>query len=880
MGGRTEDPALIAHGRTVSYGELRSLVDERRAALGTERRLVVITAGNAIEPVVTYLAALEAGHPVLFVPDDGSAGAAHREALIERFDPDVVAAGASEGWRLRERRAGSRHELHPDLATLASTSGSTGSPKLVRLSFENLRSNAAAIGEYLKITPRDRAATTLPLQYCYGLSVLNSYLLAGASVVLTEHSVSDVRFWDEFTLTGATSFAGVPYTFELLDASGFAARELPSLRYITQAGGRLAPDMVRRYALLGRERGFDLVVMYGQTEATARMAYLPPELAESAAGTIGRAIPGGALRVDAASGDASGELVYSGPNVMLGYAEHPADFATGRVITELRTGDLARQREDGLFEIVGRANRFVKVYGLRIDLDAVEQLLAEAGLDARTASADERLLLFVRSPRLVDVARGRAAAAIGVPIHAIDSFAIDEFPRTESGKSDTAALVRHAEVRREASSAAASAGASAAAPAAPLGDSIRDLYAELLGRPGATMDDSFAALGGDSLSYVEVSIRLETMLGRLPADWHALSPRELEARFESVRSPSETGVQGAEPAAPPSLYGRLRAWAGSISRVETSIALRAAAIIQIVFMHVGLLNLQGGSAVLLAVLGYNLARFQLADLPGVSRSRKLLGVAVQIAIPAVLWSGFVAVVSGHYQPTTVLLVNAFLPRDAAWTYQWELWFIEIAVWTMVALAALFAVPAIDRWERRTPFRFALVLLGLALPVRYLLTDVPGNELDRYILATAAWFVMLGWAGARARTWRGRLLVSALAVAAAPVFAARDLWDVVGTIGLLILLWVPWIPVPRPLVGAVWALAGASLFIYLVHWQVIFRVEPPVVGALAGIAVGIAAWLTYRFVTARLGVWRRRYTTRGPDGTRAPGEWLVEDAAGR
>ncbi|WP_062135126.1 AMP-binding protein [Demequina aestuarii] len=872
VGGSTEDPALIASGRTVTYGELRGLVDERRTHLGAERRLVVITAGNAIEPVVTYLAALEAGHPVLFVPDDGSAGAAHREALIERFDPDVVAAGASEGWRLQERRAGSRHDLHPDLAMLASTSGSTGSPKLVRLSFENLRSNAAAIGEYLRITPRDRAATTLPLQYCYGLSVLNSYLLAGASVVLTEHSVSDERFWDEFTLTGATSFAGVPYTFELLDASGFAERDLPSLRYITQAGGRLAPDMVRRYARLGRERGFELVVMYGQTEATARMAYLPPDLAEAAAGSIGRAIPGGSLRVDVAAGEDSGELVYSGPNVMMGYAEHPADFATGRVITELRTGDLARQREDGLFEIVGRANRFVKVYGLRIDLDAVEQLLAEAGIDARTASADERLLLFVRSPGLVAVARGRAAAAIGVPIHAIDSFAIDEFPRTESGKSDTAALVRHAQAHRQSPDAPAS--------AASLGDSIRDLYAELLGRPGATLDDSFAALGGDSLSYVEVSIRLETMVGRLPTDWHALSPRELYARHDSEGAPSETGSRGAEPAASPSLTGRLRAWAGSISRVETSIALRAAAIVQIVFLHVEVLRFAGGSAVLLAVLGYNLARFQIVNLPGVKRSRRLLGVAVQIAIPAVLWSGFVAVVSGHYQPTTVLLVNSFLPRDAMWTYQWELWFIEVAVWTMLALAALFAVPAIDRRERRTPFGFALVLLALAGVTRYLLTDVAVNELDRYTLATAAWFVMLGWAGARAPTWRGRLLVSAIAVAATPVFAALDMWDLVGCLGLLVLLWVPWVPVPRPLVGAVWALAGASLFIYLVHWQVIFRVEPPVAGALAGIAVGIAAWLAYRFVMARLGVWRRRYSTRGQDGTRARGDWLVEDAAER
>ncbi len=416
--GRAAESALLTGDAGIDYGELRDRIDARRGELGPTRRLVMIAGANEVEPIVTYLAALEGGHPVLFVDGDRTraGGVEHRNGLVERFDPDVVAADDG-GWKLVERRAGTRHELHPDLALLASTSGSTGSPKLVRLSRDNLLSNAVAIGDYLNLGERDRAATTLPLHYCYGLSVVNSHLVAGGSLLLTSRSVVEEPFWEEFEAAGASSFAGVPYTFDLLEASGFERRTIPSLRYITQAGGRLHPDRVRRFAALGRERGFEFTVMYGQTEATARMAYLPPRLAETAAGAIGIPIPGGRFRIDEPSAEGVGELVYSGPNVMMGYATEPADFATGRTVDELRTGDLARRRPDGLFEIVGRASRFVKVFGLRIDLDRIERLFDEDGVPVRAASADERLLLFVTAERLVDRARERAMEITGLPAH-------------------------------------------------------------------------------------------------------------------------------------------------------------------------------------------------------------------------------------------------------------------------------------------------------------------------------------------------------------------------------------------------------------------------------------------------------------------------------
>ena len=222
LGGRPGDVALVTAGDAVTYAELSARVDARRTELGPTRRLVLLEAGNDVESVVTYLAALTGGHPVLLA----APGDVDRHAeLVAHYRPDVVQHGASG---LEERRPGSAHDLHPDLAVLLSTSGSTGSPKLVRLSRANVVANARSIAAYLGIRDDDRAITSLPLHYCYGLSVLNSHLVAGAGIVLTELSVADECFWTLAAESRATSLAGVPYTFELLDASGFRDRACPT----------------------------------------------------------------------------------------------------------------------------------------------------------------------------------------------------------------------------------------------------------------------------------------------------------------------------------------------------------------------------------------------------------------------------------------------------------------------------------------------------------------------------------------------------------------------------------------------------------------------------------------------------------------------------
>jgi acyl-CoA synthetase (AMP-forming)/AMP-acid ligase II len=820
---RRSATALVTADGQLAFDELAERVESRLAELGTTRRLVLVGGANEVEPLVTYLAALAGRHPVLLTAGDAPETTA---ALVDRYRPDVVHLADAGEWRLEEHAVGTTHDLHPDLALLLSTSGSTGSPKLVRLSHDNVWSNAAAIAAYLGIREDDRAATTLPMHYCYGLSVVNSHLLTGAGLMLTERSVVEEEFWAEFEAAGATSFAGVPYTFDLLDASGFADRELPRLRTVTQAGGRLAPDQVRAYAELGERRGFDFVVMYGATEATARMAYLPPEQARTHPGRIGVAIPGGELRIDAEDANGAGELVYSGPNVMLGYAALPSDLARGRELAELRTGDLARQHEDGLFEIVGRTSRFAKVFGLRLDLDRTEQLLAAQGITARVVCHEDNLFVFCRNGRDQVKARDAAARVCGIPVHAVRTATVAEFPVTASGKPDHAALVRHAvDLDRPAGL--------TREDLTP--DDVRLLFARLLGRPDATTDSSFASLGGDSLSFVEVSLQLGEALGTLPSDWPHLSATALAGRAR----PPASG-RGSR------LAGRLL---GRVVAVETAAVLRAVAIVLIVASHVDLIDVLGGAHVLLGIAGYNLARFQLGGQDRRERVAGLLRSARELVIPTVVWVAGVALVTGKYHLGTVLLVNNVV-GGRHWSSQWQFWFLEALLWTSLALAAALAVPAVHRLEQRNPFGFALGLLVLLLLPRLAVAGITAGPVTRYAVYGAAWVLALGWLIARAGTTQQRVVASAAVVVTFAGFFGDPARELLVMAGLLALIWVRQMRLPWPAAQVLAVLGGATLFVYLTHWVVYPPLENsghPVLAIVASFAVGILACRAYGWI---------------------------------
>lgn len=446
-------------GQEITYGALQEQVAATAACLRreVERGLVFHVATNTPASIVLYLACLEAGCPVALLEPTP---ADRLQPLLRAYEPDAVLlppdaempAGARPGpslpdttYRMALYRAGRRaRPLHPDLALLLTTSGSTGSPKLVRLTRGNVLANARSIVDYLGLAPGERSVQSLPMHYSYGLSLVNSHLAAGATVVLTRHSFIRPEFWEAFDRTGCTSLAGVPYVYETLQRLRFDPARHPSLRTMTQAGGGLRRDLIQTFHDRARAAGARFFVMYGQTEATARIAYVPWDRLGEKIGCIGIAIPGGRLSLAPVDDSEHHELIYDGPNVMMGYAESAGDLGAGDELKgTLRTGDLATVDGDGFFTLTGRLKRFAKLFGRRISLEDLEQEL-ETRYPIHAAVTDRDGRLFVHAaahgPVDLDGIGHDLAGRLNVPPKYVAVAAIAAIPLTASGKKDYKAL--------------------------------------------------------------------------------------------------------------------------------------------------------------------------------------------------------------------------------------------------------------------------------------------------------------------------------------------------------------------------------------------------------------------------------------------------------
>ncbi|MFB1082508.1 AMP-binding protein [Jeotgalibacillus sp. JSM ZJ347] len=398
--------------RDYSYSEMIGIADTVADAVG-KRTLVFMLCANNKESVFGYVGFLR--NQIVPVLLDAAIRHDQLEKLIDLYQPAFVWANSShpalsesmEGtftyadYTLFRHPAPAEHDLNEELALLLTTSGSTGSPKFVRLSSNNLFSNAESIAEYLNITSEDRPITTLPMHYSYGLSILNSHLIRGATIILTDASIVTKDFWQLCNEQRATTFGGVPFVYEMLDKLKFDKMELPHLRTLTQAGGKMKPELALKFAETCQAKGIEFITMYGQTEATARMSYLPHAKLFDKPDSIGSAIPGGELTLQDEEGNGisdhhiTGELVYKGPNVSLGYAESIKDLASGDDNQGvLRTGDIAYLDEDGDFFITGRLKRIIKLYGTRISLDEVEGVLHDHGYDCVCTGSDDELIIY------------------------------------------------------------------------------------------------------------------------------------------------------------------------------------------------------------------------------------------------------------------------------------------------------------------------------------------------------------------------------------------------------------------------------------------------------------------------------------------------------
>lgn len=439
--------AIDDSGRSVNYGDICDFSKEFAMHL-PQRSLILLLSENCIGSLLGYTAALS-NHIVPLIISAATEEGLYNQ-LYDLYQPEYLWLPQSKAvgkeivfsaWDYCLVKTGNHPApMYEELSLLLPTSGSTGSPKLVRHSYRNIEANADNVRRLFKLDGTEKAMAILPMHYTMGLSVIASHLLAGATLLLSGRSLLDKGFWS--TLKEATSFTGVPYSYEILTKIRFTRMDLPNLKVITQGGGKLTEMMWNTLAEYARDNGKQFIATYGQSECTARMAYLPAELATEKICSIGIAEPGGQLSIvddngnETFEGEAQGEMVYRGENVTLGYATCRDDLLKGdENHGVMHTGDLVRRDADGCYFIIGRLKRFLKIFGLRIGLDEVERMIKEEyKTDCYCKGNDEKLIVLVVDPKLQEVLPEFIEEKTHLFHQKVEVQVVNEILRNEAGK--------------------------------------------------------------------------------------------------------------------------------------------------------------------------------------------------------------------------------------------------------------------------------------------------------------------------------------------------------------------------------------------------------------------------------------------------------------
>jgi acyl-CoA synthetase (AMP-forming)/AMP-acid ligase II len=781
--------ALVARGESVSYSGLVQRIDactrELRALLpgSVPRPLVLLEAAQELDSIVAYLTCLRAGWPVILVAE-GQASSSSGIGGV--YQPNLIVRCDTAGWG-PSLASPEPAAMHAELALLLSTSGTTGAAKLVRLSAGNLQANAGAIAAYLGLSASDRAITALPFHYSYGMSVLHTHLLSHATLVLTAASLVDDEFWSLAREHAVTSLALVPTQFELLEKIAFSKERLPTLRYVTQAGGKLDSRLATEFARRAQAEGWQLFIMYGQTEAGPRMSYVPPEDVGQWYHSIGRPVNGGTFRLIDAAGEEitragePGELIYEGPNVMLGYALTRSDLGNPAGPAVLKTGDIAERLENGYYRITGRASRFIKLFGLRISLDEVENTLRAEGHRTYASGTDERLVVFLMDGADPAALRTQIAQRYQWPERVVEVEPLEAVPLLPSGKVDYRELARRA---------AAVAREPAFAPS-----NLSTLLQSALREPTPNPDRSFLELGGDSLAYLEVQLFLSSRLGSAPEGWERLPLRELYA-LEGMGGGGRTGWQ----------------------TVRADLICRNLAILAVVALHSTRWGTGGGSILLLILVGYSLARFQ---------SEVLFSGRVGKTLRSML----VPIVAMYYLIISVAAVK-FAPFDVGWfflveNFQAEVapphllpyWFVSTYVQIIVLATLPFAFAPVRSLVKRMPFEAgvaATLASGLIIQLTAL-RDIYYN-VRHHDPIIALELLLTGWCTFFARTAPQKLVATAVIILVWLQNYGLIELNIAAIMlgGSLSMLWGLRVPLPTPAARALLFFGSLSLYIYLAH----------------------------------------------------------------
>ena len=401
-----------SEGHSLTYGELTDAVTKMKKSL-TKRCVAFCLCKNTAGGILGYLSMADAGIVALMLNADTDKSLFSR--FFELYSPTYLWVPTDMAEKMEYKKVyeamgycllktkNRPYMLNPKLELLMATSGSTGSPKVVRYKKGNLEANAKNVAQAFGWTSKERAVCDLGIQYTMGLNVVNTHLYAGATVLLTTYNLMSSEFWDYVKQEKATNFTGVPFSYEILSRLRFGEMDLPELTTLSQGGGKLTNKRFEEFAEYADRNGKRFIASFGTTETSARMSVLPPEEALKRTGSIGKAIPQGEMFLIDETGSiqnetvSEGELCYKGPNVTMGYAYDQNDLRRGDDWNgEYHTGDMARRDRDGFYYITGRKSRFLKLLSYRISLDQSENLIREQfGVDCACTGTDQQMKIYI-----------------------------------------------------------------------------------------------------------------------------------------------------------------------------------------------------------------------------------------------------------------------------------------------------------------------------------------------------------------------------------------------------------------------------------------------------------------------------------------------------
>ena len=408
------------------------------------KNLIFFFIDNTKEAIILYFQIIKSGNvPILLSPDLDEN---FITSLNIKYKPQYILSNREmnflkdefkfltqlDQFKLYETKVNFVYPIHKDLCLLMTTSGSTGSPKLVKISYKNIFENTKSICKFLKINKNHITITTLQPYYTYGLSIINTHIYKKAKIIINKKSFFEKEFWNNCKKNKVNSFGAVSFMYEILKKIKFENMILPHLKYITHAGGKL-PNSIHNYINnVSTNKNYKFITMYGQTEATSRISYLPWKFSKKKISSIGIPIPGVNLFIK--DNKDKGEICFSGKNIMMGYANNYEDLSKNERFKKYCTGDIGKKDKDGFFYVIGRKDRFVKIFGHRINLDEVDSQIINEGLKAISVKKNENIIIYCEKDDDILKIKNFITKKLNLNISFFKIKKINKIPITKSGK--------------------------------------------------------------------------------------------------------------------------------------------------------------------------------------------------------------------------------------------------------------------------------------------------------------------------------------------------------------------------------------------------------------------------------------------------------------